>query len=191
VVVDRLGVAVDAFQTAAYGFEQRKTSILSTAYPAASTKLMAIEKILSGNFTALSWWDDTIYPHEQALWDLQWIDGALAALDRRKPQAAAALKALANVGYTFYGLMSSEPVHVHKLARHDPDYWAISWGGQGHLPQPIDVMPEYRQIEAGAYGAALSGLAAERERQIAQLNARLVRMAELLEPLPMMIATMR
>jgi hypothetical protein len=34
-------------------------------------------------------------------------------------------------------------------------------------------------------------LTTERECQIAQLNARLVRMAEVLEPLPVMIATMR
>ena len=145
-----------------------------------SARLMAIEKLLSSNFTALSWWDDTIYPHEQVLWDLQGVNAAIGALDRSQPQARAALDALAGVGYSYYGLLASEPVYLHELNRHDPDYWAIAWGGQGHLPQPIDVMPEYRLVGSGDYDAALEGLYAERGSQIGQLNERLAAIADVL-----------
>ena len=179
--VERLAKALNDFTTAAYAFEQRKGTLAPAVWAQTSTRLMAVEKLLSSNFTALSWWDDTIYPHEQVLWDLQAVNTALGALDRSQPQAKAALDALAGVGYSFYGLLVSEPVYLHELARHDPDYWAIAWGGQGHLPQPIDVMPEYRQIEAGDCAAALDGLRAERDRQVGQLNARLATIAGVLE----------
>ena len=189
--VGRLTDAIGDFKQSALAFEARRASIPAAAQQAASGALLAVEKQINANFTALSWWDDTTYPHEQVLWDLQSVNAAIAALRQPNPQQAKALKGLDDVGYTWYGTNFSPEVYLHELARHDPDYWAISWAGQGHLPQPIDVMPEYRQIESGAYGAALSGLTAERDRQIAELNARLNRMAEVLEPLPAMIQTMR
>lgn len=79
----------------------------------------------------------------------------------------------------------------HEVARHDPDYWTISWAGQGHLPQPIDVLPEYLQIKAGRRDLAIGGLQTERQRQIDQLNQRLNDMADVLESLPAQIGAMR
>ena len=125
------------------------------------------------------------------LWDLQALNAAVGALTQPNHQASQALKALDEVGYTFYGTSFSPAVYYHELDRHDPDYWGISWAGQGHLPQPIDVMPEYRQIEAGAYETALAGIVAERDRQKAELDARLARMADVLEPLPTLIDAIR
>ena len=179
--VDRLMTALRDFTAASHELEARRATLPASSWPQASAQLMAVEKLLSSNLTALSWWDDTIYPHEQVLWDLQGVNAAIAALDRSQPQAKAALDALAGVGYSYYGLLASEPVYLHELARHDPGYWAIAWGGQGHLPEPIDVMPEYRLAEAGDAWAALIGLRSERARQIEQLDGRLTRIAEVLE----------
>ena len=190
-VVGRLTDAIADFKQSALALEARRASIPVAAQQAASRTLLAVEKQINSNFTALSWWDDTTYPHEQVLWDLQALNAAVSALTQPNPQQAQALKGLDDVGYTWYGTNFSPAVYDHELDRHDPDYWGISWAGQGHLPQPIDVMPEYRQIESGAYGAALSGLTDERDRQTDELDARLARMAEVLEPLPALIDTMR
>ena len=112
----------------------------------------------------------------------------MAALKLPSPDKAGALTALSEVGYIWYGLNFSQPVYLHEVARHDPDYWAIGWAGQGHLPQPIDVLPEYLQIKADQLDQAVSGLRAERTRQIGQLNKRLNHIAAVLEPLPAQIA---
>jgi len=179
--VDRLTRSLGEFTSATYAFEKRRATLPASVWSQTSARLMAIEKLLSSNFTALSWWDDTIYPHEQVLWDLQGVNAAIGALDRSQPQVRAALDALAGVGYSSYGLLASEPVYLHELDRHDPGYWAIAWGGQGHLPQPIDVMPEYRLVGSGDYDAALIGLRLERGRQVGQLNERLAAIADVLD----------
>jgi len=190
-VVGRLTDAIGDFKKSALAYEARRAFIPAAAQQAASRTLLAVEKQINGNFTALSWWDDTTYPHEQVLWDLQALNAAVGALTQPNHQVSQALKALDEVGYTFYGTSFSPAVYYHELDRHDPDYWGISWAGQGHLPQPIDVMPEYRQIEAGAYETALAGIVAERDRQKAELDARLARMADVLEPLPTLIDAIR
>jgi len=190
-VVGRLTGSVAAFDAAATAFDARRASIPAAAQAAASKTLLEVEKRLNGNFTALSWWDDTTYPHEQMLWDLQGVNAAVANLQHPNPQQDSALRALDEVGYTWYGTNFSPAVYYHELDRHDPDYWGISWAGQGHLPQPIDVMPEYWQIEAGDYSAALAGLLAEQARQKAELDTRLANMDAVLEPLPGLIDTMR
>lgn len=51
-------------------------------------------------------------------------------------------------------------------------------------------MPEYRAIEAGDYTTAIAGLTSERQRQLCQLNARLCRMARVLEYVTPQIAAL-
>ena len=188
--VERLAEAVAGFKGAAAAYDARAASIPSGARADASRLLMKVAKAINRNFTALDWGDNTVYPHQQVLWDLQAVNGALAALQAPSPDTASALGTLGDIGFTWYGLRFSPVVYYHELNRHDPDYWAINWAGQGHLPQPIDVLPEYRAIEAGDLGQAVDDLQAERDRQATELDARLNAMAAVLEPLPEQIAAM-
>jgi Iap family predicted aminopeptidase len=190
-VVARLTDALAAFDAAATAYDARRDDIPAATQGAASRKLLEVEKRLNSNFTALSWWDDTTYPHEQVLWDLEGVSAAVGNLQHPNPQQGQALRALDEVGYTWYGTNFSPAVYYHELDRHDPDYWGISWAGQGHLPQPIDVMPEYWQIQAGDYSGALTGLLAEQDRQKTELDRRLADMAAVLEPLPAMVDGIR
>jgi hypothetical protein len=155
-----------------------------------SRLLLEVERALHAGFTALDWSDETVYPHEQVLWDVQLLQQAQAALLASDPDKEAAVKTLAAIGYTWYGLRFSLPVYRHQLAWHDPAYWAINWGGEGHLPLPIDVLAECRAVEIGDGGAALPGIERELERQRGQLDDRLLTMAETLRPLPLQIEAM-
>ena len=44
-------------------------------------------------------------------------------------------------------------------------------------------MPEWRQIEAGQYAAALAGLVAERDAEVADLEARIAALSVTMEDL--------
>ncbi len=186
----RLAGAVQAFKDAAAAYDARAASISPGARADASRLLMKVAKAINRNFTALDWGDNTVYPHQQVLWDLQAVNSALAALQAPSPDTAAALETLAGIGFTWYGLTFSPVVYYHELNRHDPDYWAINWAGQGHLPQPIDVLPEYRAIEAGDLSQAIDDLQEERDRQASELDVRLNAMAAVLELLPEQIGAM-
>jgi hypothetical protein len=188
--VERLAEAVAGFKGAATAYDARAASIPSGARADASSLLMKVAKEINRNFTALDWGDNTVYPHQQVLWDLQAVNSALAALQAASPDPASALGTLSDIGFTWYGLRFSPVVYYHELNRHDPDYWAINWAGQGHLPQPIDVLPAYRAIEAGDLDEAVDDLQAERDRQATELDARLNWMAAVLEPLPEQVAAM-
>jgi N-acetylated-alpha-linked acidic dipeptidase len=188
--IERVMDAAGAFATAAGDYDARAAAIPRSSRPKVSHLLLQVEKALHAGFTALDWNDETVYPHEQVLWDVQLLQQAQAALLESDPDEAAAYEALAAIGYTWYGLRFSLPVYRHQLAWHDPAYWAINWGGEGHLPMPIDVLAECRAVEMGDSAAALPGVEGELERQRAQLDDRLVTMAATLKPLPAQIAAM-
>ena len=131
--------------------------------------------------TALTPWDATIYPHQQVMWDVEGMNAAIAALQADPVDTDAAYGALTGTYLTWYGINFSYPVFLKELTRHDPGYYRINWGGQGHLPKPVDVMPEWGLIGAGDYAGAISGLEAERDYYLSDLNVRLGDMAKVLE----------
>ncbi|MEN6311481.1 MAG: M20/M25/M40 family metallo-hydrolase [Acidobacteriota bacterium] len=181
--VSRLAAALTAFREAAAAFESAAGSIPAARIEAANGSLLSIEKALNGGLTAISPADDdaTVYPHQPALGNAQGINGALAALRAAKPDRAAALKALAGTSLTRLGLAFSLPVYQKQLGRLDPSFDRITWAAQGHLAKPLDVLPEYRKIEAGDYAGAIAGLEAKRRVEISRLEERLAAMAGLLE----------
>jgi len=181
--VSRLAAALGAFRAAAAAFDSAAGSIPAAKIETANGSLLAIEKALNGGLTALSPADDdaTVYPHQVALKNARGIDAALAALKSAKPDRGAALKALAGTSLTRLGLAFSPAVYRKQLARLDPAFDRITWGAQGHLAKPLDVLPEYRKVEAGDYAGAIAGLEAKRRTELARLDERLARMAGLLE----------
>lgn len=181
--VHRLVSDVAAFQEAATEYDANVGRMSAAKTTRLNRKLLAIEKIFNRAMIALSPYDPTLYPHQQVLRDTRGVQAAIAALQQSPADAAAALDALSGVYLTWYGMNFSYPVYRMEMRHHDPGYYNIGFGGQGHLPDPLDVMPEYRMIEAGNYDGAISGLTLKLAPQRTQLNDRISRMASTLERL--------
>jgi Iap family predicted aminopeptidase len=180
-LVNRLVADVTAFTAAADAYDARSASIPVWRIPRVNEKLLRVEKTINHNLTAITPFDPTIYPHQQVLKDTKGLQAAIAALQLPTPDATAALKALGGVYLTWYGINFSHPVYRMEIRHHDPDYYRITWGGQGQLPEPLDVMDEYHMIEAGDYAGAIAGLSAKLGPQTRELNGRLERIACTLE----------
>jgi len=181
--ISRLERALAAFGRAAAAHEAGATLVPADRIEEVNAGLLAVEKALNSAFTALSPADDdiTVYPHQAVIRDARGIDAALAALTASKPDPAAALKALSETYLTRLGIDFSYPVYLRHISRLDPGFDRINWGGQGHLPKPLDVMPQYRKIQAGDHAGARTDLEAKRRSLITELNERLEKMAAVLE----------
>ena len=106
-----------------------------------------------------------MYPHQQVLWDVLSLNATLAELGRATPRPAKALKALINVGKTYYGLEFSPEVYAEDLSRLEPDYPLLTWGALGHLAPQLNVLAQYRMIEKGEYAAAAADLKPLRDQR--------------------------
>jgi aminopeptidase YwaD len=190
-IVSRFIAAVGRYREAAGAYETRKDSIPASRHAALNTVLLNIEKALGANFTALSPGDAVIYPHQHLLEDTANIQEALEALRPSHVDPKAALEALAKVYLMQEGLHFSEPVYQTAMAWMDPNYERIGFGGAAHVVPPIDVLPEYRQVEAGNYSAVIASLTEKKRAQLEELNARLSRMSEVLEEVTPQIEALR
>lgn len=181
--VSRLEKALAAFATAAADFDAHAGSVPQDTIDAVNSELLAAERTINSAFTALSPADDdiTVYPYQSVLRDLRKVDAALASLKAARPDPAAALKALSEAYLTRLGLAFSYPVYQKHLSRLDPGFDRIYWGGQGHLPEPLDVMPQYRKIESGDHTGAVAELESKQRNLLRELNGRLEKMAGVLE----------
>jgi hypothetical protein len=112
----------------------------------------ALRRSLDG-LTALSFLDDTIYPHEQAQWDLTMLGAAIRGV--RHARWGAAQRAVGAVDLNgLAAILSRASFEVEQL-HHDPGYERISWGGQGQLSEPLDLYALYRALgRAGTGGPA-------------------------------------
>jgi len=182
-VVARLDRALEAFRAAAAPWNGGGASIAPGSVGAANTALLAVEKILNTGLVALSPADDdaTVYPYQAVLRDVRGLSAALAALDGPEPDGPAALKALAGTYLTRLGIVFGYPAYLRQIARLDPSHERISWGAMGHLPRPLDVVPQYRLIEAGEIRRAVAELEPKRRALLADLDDRLARIAGVLE----------
>jgi len=182
-VVSRLADGVAAFRKAAAAFELASATLPAGAIESTNSSLLEIEKAINAGLTALSPADDdaTVYPHQPVFADAQGIAAAIAALRASDPDKAAALKALAGTYLTRHGVAFSYPVYRKHIARLDPGFDRITFAAHGRLPVPLDVMPQYHEIEAGEYARAIVELEAARLALVAELDRRLTAMADLLE----------
>ena len=179
-VVDRVTSAVAAFQAASDAYEVRKTAIPTKRVGAVNTSLLGIEIELNRALTGLGAWDETYYPHQQALMDAQHLNQTIALLDNPNPVPSKVQATLYSVGITGYGVYFSPAVWQRELARRQPGYYRLNWAEWGQ-PRFIDVMDEYRMIGARQFEPARAGLVAIRDAQVADLNARLTAMSQTLE----------
>jgi hypothetical protein len=179
--VDALEKAVAAFRKTSAKFGASKAAILGVRGPAQRNRAMlaAARKVLKG-MTALDAWDYTAYPHEQTLWDVQYIDAALEALRADPVDPAAAIEALTNVGINWNGVVFSPSVYRYDLTRHDPDYERVTWGALGKLINYFDMTPVMAWVEDGKYDKAIATLETMRATDSRDLGIRVENMTKAL-----------
>jgi hypothetical protein len=180
-LVNRLDGDVDAVHAAADAYMARRRSIPPSREAVVDAGLLQVEKEICGNFTALSVWEATIYPHEQVLLDVQKLDIALDELGKGHPNPQRAPNALEDVSQNWYGTYFSLSVLAWELTRHQPDSPNLYFGETGHAPCLWNVMPQYRQIEAGEFAKAKAALQPMHDAALADLDARLAAMCDVLE----------
>ena len=183
--------AADGFRSAADRFAARKGVIRTSRYGAVNQRLLKLVKDVEANLTGLSAWEESVYPHQQVLWDVLSLDATLAELGRPAPRPAKALKSLINVGKTYYGLEFSPEVYAEDLSRLAPDYPLLTWGALGHLAPQLNVLAEYRMIEKGEYAAAAAGLKPLRDSDRVELLSRVRSLRALLRGLTPRVAALR
>jgi hypothetical protein len=181
--VDRLEAAIARFTARAAALKARAASIPPSRIVDANRKLMAVEKVINKGFTALDAWDDTVYPHAQAQWDLEQINLAIAALEAEPADPGTALDALRAVGVTDpYALDFGYENYTLQLEMHKPGwYGGLFWGGQGQLSMYLDVVPAMNKIDAGMLAGSVASITVMRDALIMDLNKRIDRMSTTLD----------
>ena len=189
--VQALSTAIDGFTSAADAYEGRAASIPASHDGAVDVQLRGVEKRLNSSFASLNAWDYNCYPHEQVLNDVQCLEAAIAALQAQPADTATALDALSGVALTSYGLMLDQPVYLHDLMRRDPAYYRVDWGGEGHLVDYLNVVPQYDAIQAGTWTTGtVAQLHAMLTRDLRDLNARLDAMTATLQAVTPVVQTL-
>jgi len=145
-----------------------------------ATMLQAAKKVVKG-MTALDAWDYTAYPHEQTMWDNQYMAAAVAALDADPVDVGGALDALTGVGLNWNGVVYSPSVYRYDLTRHDPDYDRVTWGKLGKLINYFDMTPVMAKIEAGKYEQAKATIQNMYSTNVYDLDKRVSRMTKALD----------
>jgi Iap family predicted aminopeptidase len=187
----RLSAAASSLQLAAARYEARRAHIPASHAAAVTAKIIAIEKELLSNFTALDAWDYTCYPHQQVIYDALQLKGAIAALTLSPHKPAKALTAISNVGTMWYGLQVSNQVYGDWLALRAPGYPLLTWGAQGHRAMEPDLTAQYLLVKQGKYAAAAAGLKPVRMAEVADLNARLAAMTKTANHLAKLVNELR
>ncbi|HEX5951136.1 MAG TPA: M28 family peptidase, partial [Actinomycetota bacterium] len=131
----------------------------------------AVRESLTG-LTALSAWDDTIYPHEQVQNDALFLSKAISAL--RNGEWKRAIWRLWSVAQVWYASLLSKEAFQVEMSHHASDYPKLAWGGQGKLAPFLDLWDVHAAILAKGKAGAKHFTA-----QIAEL--RTVRMSSLTE----------
>jgi hypothetical protein len=139
------------------------------------TLLQAAKTSLVG-YTALDAWDVNIYPHQQTLWDIQYMDAALGALAADPVDPAAAAEAVTAVGANWLGTVFSPSVYLYDLTRHDPDYYRVTWGALGKQVDQFDMSPVLAKIGDGDYAGAAAKVQKMRDADALSLRMRVNRM---------------
>jgi aminopeptidase YwaD len=133
--------------------------------------LRAAKSSLAG-YQALDAWDYNCYPHQQTMWDIEYMDSAIAKLQADPVDAAGASEDLANVGVNWYATLFTPSVVNWDLTRHDPDYYRVAWGSMGKQINHFDMSPVWALIGAAEYDKAIARLQKFRAADALDLQSR-------------------
>jgi len=123
-------------------------------------------------YQALDAWDYTCYPHQQTMWDIEYMDSALAHLRADPVEADAAIQDLTSVGVNWYASVFSPSCVNYDLTRHDPDYYRVTWGALGKQINHFDMAPVWALIHAGQYDKAIAKVQKMRDADALDLRMR-------------------
>jgi hypothetical protein len=179
--------AVDAFRDAAEALEAAIAAGPEDPDRVAK-RMRKAERILLRELVALDVFDQYIMPHQQVQRDATRMQLAIDALEAGDPVAG--LDFVRRTGLTSAGRHFAYETYTAELARHDPDFDRLQWGGQAHLARYVDVWQEYHSIlaktEAGLsdpsdYADEIASLSAKLAPVYERMNARLVSMTDSFE----------
>jgi Iap family predicted aminopeptidase len=128
--------------------------------------------LLAPRLEALNARDKQSRLHVQALRDVEWLDAALAALEREEPRRAA--RALARVGRNALARdLSREVFHIDRV-RHEAGHPRLAWGATANLTQSPDLWDELAALrgEVNADGWLVASLREKRARAADELEHR-------------------
>lgn len=179
--VDSLDAAITRFSKVSRKFGASAAAITGDRGPASrnATMLKVAKRVVKG-MTALDAWDYTAYPHEQTMWDNEYMLAAWHALDADPADTAAALEALTNVGLNWSGVVFSPSVYRYDLTRHDPDYEHITWGKLGKLINYFDMTPVMAEIQDGQIDQAMDDIYSMYSTNLYDLTKRVQNMTKTL-----------
>ena len=129
-------------------------------------------------YQALDAWDANCYPHQQTMWDVEYMDAALAHLQADPVEADAAIEDLSSVGVNWYATLFSPSVVNYDLTRHDPDYSRVAWGAMGKQINHFDMAPVWTLIGDGQYAKAIAKVQKMRDADALDLRMRVNGMNE-------------
>jgi Iap family predicted aminopeptidase len=119
----------------------------------ASTSLREATNISDDEFTALSFGDATVYPHQQVQLDMQMLSAAINQLSNGRPHRAA--NSISSIDLNSLASILSPPGFKTELLHRDPSYERLSWGAQGQLTVPIDLYDMWHTVAAAKAGTVL------------------------------------
>jgi len=140
--------ATREYLASARSFDARRGRVPRHERAAVNQALLAVEKLLNANLTALDVWDGTVYPFQQPMVDLTGMQAAVAALKRSPVQYSRALAALEGVNLGWYGTHFSRPVYLANLRQREPGCVHANMADLGHMAMTLDIMPEHDLVRA-------------------------------------------
>ncbi len=170
--------SVRSLANAARKYDARRDNVKAAAVASTNQALLALEKSLNANLTALNVWDETIYPFQQSMTDLEAMQAALDALEKTPIAYRDAIEALGGVNCAWYGLYFSYPVYYTNLLQRQPGYVHANMADLGQMAMFVDVIPERDAVRAARATktvptAAIASLQAKIAAEKADIKVRL------------------
>jgi aminopeptidase YwaD len=178
------------FSAAAAAYQARKPHILSGHHAVVNAGLLAVEKQWNTTLTGLDVWDYSAYPHQQVLWDIEYLDDALGNLQVPVDKAKA-ISALESVGLTWNAENFSLSVYTNDLLRHDPSYPLITWAGQVNEAPHLNALPAIDLINADDVAGAITAVTTMRDSEVTELNTRLAAITATLNVMTPMVKALK
>ncbi|QNN51826.1 hypothetical protein [Nocardioides mesophilus] len=187
--VAELHAAVAAFGSAAERLDARLAQGRVQAERKVGALMLAAERELLRKLVALDVFDQYVFPHEQLQRDATRMQLAIDALEAGNPGLANGTY-VRRTGLTNAGRLFAYESYVAELARHDPGFDQLQWGGQAHLAPYVDLWQEYHSIAAkvtagetapAAFAEEIASIREKLQPVYAELDRRLRWMAQVFD----------
>ena len=184
-----LAASVERFRIAAELLDARLGGRRVKAERRVASSMLKAERVILTQLVALDVFDQYVFPHEQVQRDVTRMQLALDALQAGDPSLANETY-VRRTGLTNAGRLFAYEAYVAELARHDPGFDALQWGGQAHLAPYVDLWQEYHaiavKVTAGesspaGYEQEVSAIEKKLRPLYRELNARLAMMTDVFD----------